>query len=211
MRKTFVLGAGLLVMAAALTVAAQEPKPKSGHETMTKGGGGSADAAKIAKAMSAAPPAIAKGATIMEVTADGQMKQLRAGKNGWMCMTDADGTPMCLDKEWQSWADGWVNKKDPQVKNIGLAYMLKGDTGASNTDPYAKKPTPDNQWVVSGPHVMVILPDPAQLDALPTDPQSGGPWVMWKGTKYAHIMMPTAPMPKQTAGKGAAAKPLEKK
>jgi hypothetical protein len=126
-------------------------------------------------------------------------------------MTDADGTPMCLDKEWQSWADGWVNKKDPQVKNIGLAYMLKGDTGASNTDPYAKKPTPDNQWVVSGPHVMVILPDPAQLDALPTDPQSGGPWVMWKGTKYAHIMMPTAPMPKQAAGKGAAAKPVEKK
>jgi len=58
---------------------------------------------------------------------------------------------------------------------------------------------------------MVILPDPAQLDALPTDLQSGGPWVMWKGTKYAHIMMPTAPMPKQTAGKGAAATPLEKK
>jgi hypothetical protein len=63
MRKTFVVGAGLLVMAAALTVAAQESKPKSGHETMTKGSGGSADAAKIAKAMSAAPPAIAKGAT----------------------------------------------------------------------------------------------------------------------------------------------------
>jgi hypothetical protein len=147
----------------------------------------------------------------MDVTADGKMKQLRAGTNGWMCMSEANGTPMCLDKEWQGWADGWINKKDPQVKNIGLAYMLKGDKGASNTDPYADKKTPDNQWVVSGPHVMVIMPDPAQLDALPTDPQNGGPWVMWKGTKYAHIMMPTAPMPKPTAVKNSAAKPSDKK
>jgi hypothetical protein len=215
MRKTIAVVAGLLIMAG-WTVAAQEkakpeePKAKSGHETMAKGGG-SLDAAKIARAMSAAPPTISKNATIMAVGADGQMKQLRAGTNGWMCMTDADGIPMCLDKEWQSWADGWINKKDPQVNSIGLAYMLKGDTGASNTDPYAKKSTPDNQWVVSGPHVMVILPDPAQLDALPTDPQNGGPWVMWKGTKYAHIMMPTAPMPKQAAAKDSAAKPAEKK
>jgi hypothetical protein len=149
MRKTIAVVIGLLIMAGG-TVAAQEkakpeePKAKSGHETMAKGGGGSSDAATIAKAMSAAPPPISKSATIMAVGADGQMKQLRAGTNGWMCMTDADGIPMCLDKEWQSWADGWVNKKDPQVKSIGLAYMLKGDTGASNTDPYAKKATPDN-------------------------------------------------------------------
>ena len=199
MRKTIAVVAGLLIMAG-WTVAAQEKaKP------------GTSDAAKVARAMSAAPPSISKNATIMEMTADGQMKQLRAGTNGWMCMTEADGTPMCLDKEWQSWADGWINKKDPQVKNIGLAYMLKGDKGASNTDPYASGPAPDNQWVVSGPHVMFIVPDPAQLDALPTDPQNGGPWVMWKGTKYAHIMMPTATMPKQPAAKGSAAKPAEKK
>jgi hypothetical protein len=28
------------------------------------------------------------------------------------------------------------------------------------------------------------------LASLPTDPNNGGPWVMWKGTKYAHIMVP---------------------
>ena len=134
-----------------------------------------------------------------------------AGTNGWMCLVEADGTPMCLDKEWQAWADGWMNKKDPQVKSIGLAYMLKGDKGASNSDPYAEKATPDNQWVVSGPHVMVVLPDPSQLDALPTDPWNGGPWVMWKGTKYAHIMMPTVPTPKPAAAKSPADKPADKK
>jgi len=218
MRKAMAIATGFLIMAG-FTVAAQEkaktdkeaPKAKSGHEMMAKKGERSSDAAQITRAMSAAPLSISKNATIMEMTADGQMKQLRAGSNGWMCLVEADGTPMCLDKEWQAWADGWINKKDPQVKNIGLAYMLKGDTGASNTDPYAKKATPDNQWVVSGPHVMVILPDPSQLDALPTDPWNGGPWVMWKGTKYAHIMMPTVPTPKPAAAKGSADKPSDKK
>jgi hypothetical protein len=208
MRKALAIATGLLIIIATLTVAAQEKakpdesKAKSGHETMTKGGT-SPDAAKIARAMSAAPPSISKNATIMEMTSDGKMKQLRDGTNGWMCLVEADGTPMCLDKEWQAWADGWMNKKEPQVKSIGLAYMLKGDKGASNTDPYADKATADNHWVVSGPHVMVVLPDTSQLDSLPTDPWNGGPWVMWKGTKYAHIMMPTVPMPKPAAAKAS--------
>src|SRR5262249_20593587 len=156
-------------------------------DTMAKTGGGGSEAGKIGRAMSAAPLSVSKNATIMEMTADGDMKQLRAGTNSWICMIAVDGTPMCLDEEWQAWADSWMNKKKPHVKNIGLAYMLKGDKGASNIDPYAKKAMPDNQWVVSGPHVEIIVTDPSQLDALSTDPQNGGPWVMWKGTKYAHI------------------------
>jgi hypothetical protein len=215
MRKAIAMTMGLLIMAG-LTAAAQEkpkeePKAKSGHETATKSGSGSADTTKISRAMSAGPSSVSANATIMEMSADGKMKQLRAGTNGWLCVVEEDGTPMCLDKEWQTWADGWMNKKDPQVKNIGLAYMLKGDKGASNTDPYAKKATADNAWVVSGPHVMVVLPDPAQLDALPTDPWNGGPWVMWKGTKYAHIMVPTVPTPKPATAKSSAGKPAVKK
>src|SRR5258708_38838392 len=92
-----------------------------------------------------------------------------------------------------------MSKKDPQIKGIGLAYMLRGDKGASNTDPYATAAVPGNDWVVSGSHVMVLTPDAAQLDALPTDWHSGGPWVMWKGTKYAHIMVPTGSMSKPAA------------
>ena len=218
MRKAIALATGVLIMVA-FTVGAQEkaktekeePKMKSGHEMMMKKGGGGGAAAKIVRAMSAAPASVARNATIMSMDADGKMTQLRAGTNGWMCLVEADGTPMCLDKEWQAWADGWINKKDPQVKSIGLAYMLKGDAGASNTDPYAKKAASDNQWVVSGPHVMVILPDPSQLDTLPTDPWNGGPWVMWKGTKYAHIMLPTVPTPKPAVAKSAAEKPADKK
>jgi hypothetical protein len=212
MRKTMALVTGLLIMVS-WTVAAQETKGKAGHDKMEKSAGGGGDAGKISRAMSAAPPEISRNATIMEVGKDGKMKELRAGTNGWMCMTEPSGAPMCLDKEWQGWADAWMNKKDPSIKNVGVAYMLKGDKGASNTDPYAEKATADNAWVVSGPHVMVITPDAKQLDVLPTDPHNGGPWVMWKGTKYAHIMVPTASMPKptKTAAKPADKKPADKK
>ena len=192
MRNAVAATTALLVLATC-TAVAQE----------TKRGGRESDAAKIARAMSAAPVEISRHATIIDIGSDGQMKELRAGTNGWMCMTD-NGVPMCLDKEWQSWAEAWTNKTDPQTKTVGVAYMLKGDKGASNTDPFAEKATADNQWIVSGPHVMVLTPDAAMLDALPTDPNTGGPWVMWKGTKYAHIMVPTAAMPKPSSAKSPA-------
>ena len=39
---------------------------------------------------------------------------------------------------------------------VGVMYMLEGGTDASNTDPYATKPTADNDWVKTGPHVMIV-------------------------------------------------------
>ena len=160
------------------------------------------DAQKIANAKSAAPAAIAKNATIMDWpdTPEGKARQLRAGTNGWVCFPNSPGSfggaslndPMCFDKQWQAWGDAWMSKTAPNVTGSGLAYMLAGDRGASNTDPFATGPTADNQWVVSPAHVMVIYKDLTMLDAFPTDPMNGGPWVMWKGTPYAHLMVPVA-------------------
>ena len=151
----------------------------------------------IALALSAAPADIAAQATVMEPGEAGQMKELRAGTNGWVCMAHPE--VMCLDKQWQEWADAWMNKRPPTITSVGVGYMLQGDrVGGSNTDPFATEPTADNQWVVSPPHVMVLTPDPRQLESLPTDPKNGGPWVMWKGTPYAHIMVPTEPMANAT-------------
>ena len=103
---------------------------------------------------------------------------------------------MCLDKAWEAWGAAWMNKKPFKAEAVGIAYMLAGDTGASNIDPYATQKTADNQWVVEGPH-LILVPDTTQLNALPTDPHNGGPYVMWKGTPYAHIMVPVAERPKQ--------------
>lgn len=199
MRKTIASVTGCLLMAG-LAIAAQQPskpadsaKTQAGHDATAHGGKRMSAEAKIRLAVSAGPSDISRNAAVVEPAAGGQMKQLRAGTNGWVCMAEPEA--MCLDKEWQGWADAWMNKKDPKIKGVGIGYMLKGDKGASNTDPYATGPMPNNQWVVSPAHIMVLTPNTSQLDALPTDPHNGGPWVMWKGTKYAHIMVPTMPMP----------------
>ena len=152
--------------------------------------------------MSAAPAEISKHATIMDWPAKdgGQPRQLRAGTNGWVCFPStpakfgaaSGGDPMCLDKQWQAWAEAWMSKGQPKVTGAGVAYMLKGDRGASNTDPFATGPTASNDWVVAPPHIMMLYQDLKMLDAFPTDPKSGGPWVMWKGTPYAHLMVPVS-------------------
>jgi hypothetical protein len=96
-------------------------------------------------------------------------KVLKQGTGSYVCMpTEADELakglrePMCLDKVWVAWADAWMNKKPFKATGTGIAYMLAGDAGASNIDPYATAATPDNQWVVEGPHIMVIVADLAQ-------------------------------------------------
>jgi hypothetical protein len=157
---------------------------------------------KIRNAMSAAPDSVSSAATILDwpATEGGKFIQLRAGKNGWVCYpatpaaTGAVGEdPMCLDAEFQKWAGAWMTKKTPKLSGVGVAYMLKGDRGASVTDPFATSAaTAKNaqDWVVAGPHIMVTTPNTASLNALPGVPTGGTPWVMWKGTPYAHIMVP---------------------
>ena len=144
----------------------------------------------VKEALSAAPAKISEGASVMNW--DGKM--LKEGDNGWVCMPTAphlDGTaPMCNDAVWMEWADAYLNKKDYAGGKFGMSYMLAGDEGASNIDPYAEGPTDDNQWIKEGPHVMILVADRSQLDGMSTDPWNGGPYVMWKGTPYAHIMVP---------------------
>jgi hypothetical protein len=158
------------------------------------------DAAKLHLAMTAAPADITKGATIVDVDDKGAMRQLRAGTNGWTCTvmpTAKAGTAeaMCADKTWTGWGEAYMAKKTPpKAATVGVAYMLHGDHGTSNTDPFATAPTATNQWVVSPSHVMLLVPDMKLLDAMPTDPRNGGPWVMWKGSPYAHVMVPLATM-----------------
>jgi hypothetical protein len=194
MRRELLLAAALV--AGGVAVAAQQagaPKPAAAKK------GPMSDAAKVQMAVSAAPADIAKGAAVMDMDEKGAMKQLRAGSNGWTCMLIPAGDEpeaMCMDKAWSGWADAYMTKKTPPTpKTLGVAYMLRGDHGASNTDPFATKPTASNQWVVSPSHVMLLVPDAKMLDTMPTDPHSGGPWVMWKGTPYAHIMVPMAAVP----------------
>jgi hypothetical protein len=96
---------------------------------------------------------------------------------------------MCMDSEWMTWAEAWQNKTEYTPGSLGISYMLAGDGGASNIDPYAEGPTDDNEWIIEGAHLMILAPA-ALLEGYSTDPQNGGPYVMWKGTPYAHLMVP---------------------
>lgn len=163
-----------------------------------------AAADRIADAMSAAPAGIAQHATIVDrpATPGGVPDTLRAGSNGWTCTPSSDAAryagrpnPSCVDEHARAWFAARAARQTPRLEAVGLNYRLKGDDGASNVDPFASGPTADNEWVVTGPHVIIFVPDVADLDGLPSDPGSGGPYVMWRGTPYAHIMMPVAASP----------------
>lgn len=140
----------------------------------------------IAYAESAGIPEIATEATILD--AEGNV--LREGTNEWTCMAMPQA-PMCVDPQWMALMSALMSGDEAfEATEVGLSYMLQGDAGASNTDPFATGSTPDNEWVVTGPHLMLISPDPSALTGIPTDPSGGGPYVMWGGTPFAHVMIP---------------------
>lgn len=147
------------------------------------------DAELLADALSAAWPGMAEEATVV----DWEGNVLQEGSNGYTCLPSppmlTGNAPMCMDSEWMKWADAWQNKKDYSAESLGISYMLAGDEGASNIDPYADGPTKDNEWIEEGAHLMILAPS-SMLESFPTDPKNGGPYVMWKGTPYAHLMVP---------------------
>ena len=194
------LCAGLAAGAALFATAACN-KDQAGNDAATGGNAAlaesnpTASSDPVASAESAAPAAIAHDAAIATIDATGAMKTIREGKNGWTCMADSPATPgpdpMCMDTNAAKWAAAWIGKKTPPAGTVGVMYMLEGGTDASNTDPYATKPTADNDWVKTGPHIMIVGSKEV-LAGYPSGakPDTSAPYVMWAGTPYAHLMVP---------------------
>ncbi len=155
-------------------------------------------AAKIENAMSAAPATISANATIndYEFDDDGAFVVLREGSNGWYCFPDIVATPgndpICQDQAWQDWTYAFFAGEEPNVTVPGLAYMLQGGSDASNSDPLATEPSEGEEWVNAPAHVMLLMPGELDQTVFSTDHDSGGPYIMWAGTPYEHIMMPVA-------------------
>jgi hypothetical protein len=154
------------------------------------------DAQLIATAESAAPPNVGRHATIVVMEEGGKMRTVRKGTNNFTCMPDNPATPgpdpMCMDPAAMEWAHAYLSHQTPPAGKVGFMYMLAGGSDASNTDPYAEKPTAANHWISTGPHVMVVGADAAFYDAYPKspDPDTSVPYVMWAGTPYQHLMAP---------------------
>lgn len=148
--------------------------------------------AKIAHARSAAPAAISAEATVV---VDGEV--VAEGSNGWTCLPDTmpgDGAPMCNDAVWMELL-GAVGAQEPfETDRIGVSYMLQGEpegSGVSNSTPYHPDHANAEDYVETGPHLMIVVPK-GMLEGISDDPSAGGPYVMWKDTPYAHLMVPLA-------------------
>ena len=177
----------------AVAAAAHAHKPAATTESAA-----SSDADYIANMMTAAPEVSVKGATIVTMSKDGKMVPIQKGTNEFTCMlvngTPKSGHSMCADKNAMEWVKAMSAHKAPPDK-VGFMYGLNGDGGTSNTDPYATKATPDNHWMNTGAHVIVLGPASKTFgytrapDADPTKPR-----MMWVGTPYEHAMIPMVPV-----------------
>jgi hypothetical protein len=178
------LGAGLTFAILATAAVAQQPNMPAMSDEET-----------IKSAMTAAPEAVARDATVIAIGADGKMRVLRQGQNGFTCLADnpisPGPDPMCGDANAMAWAEAWIGKKEPPAGKVGFMYMLAGGSDASNTDPYATGPAPGNHWIETGPHVMVVGAK-GMMEGYPraADPDTQAPYVMWPGTPYEHLMIP---------------------
>ncbi len=144
----------------------------------------------IAKVKTAAPEQIVSRASIIMMQGD-KPRQLQAGRNGFTCLIGRDGTPQCLDQNGMEWLKAVGAHAAPPNK-IGFIYMLAGDTGATNHDPYQRET--HAHWVQTGPHVMIVGPGVREMMGYPrsldvADPSQ--PYVMFPGTPYEHLMLPT--------------------
>lgn len=149
------------------------------------------DSEYMKQALSAAPEAVAKSAAVVRFEENGNMRTLRAGDNGFTCIIMGTDK-MCNDKNSMEFISAVLTHAAPPDK-IGISYMLAGDEGASNTDPYAMGKTADNHWVVTGPHIMVFGPPSKALGYTEAkDPDPKKPYMMWAGTPYEHAMIPVA-------------------
>ncbi len=159
---------------------------------------------KIWALSTAAPSFIAAKCTVID--SDGKTV-LREGTNGWTAMAGNprgmsdpengwkdphEAMPMVMDAQAMKWAIAYMSGTKPELDHDGWMYMLHGDMGEDNTKQLVlkKEDAADGHWIESGAHLMLMPKDPASLKGQTTDFNSGGPYIMFEGTGYDHLMIP---------------------
>ena len=150
---------------------------------------------------SAAPTFIGDNASVIGSSGD----VLRKGTNGWTCQS---GNPrpipkngwenahqamaVCHDDEGMKWMMAYMSGTKPIMNRDSYMWILNADMGEDNTTPgvFNKRDSTPGEWIESGPHLMLMPKDPANLENFSTDFSTGAPYVMFAGTDYAHLMIP---------------------
>ena len=84
----------------------------------------------IKSAMAAAPPAVAKNATIVTVNEKGELRTLRKGGNNFTCIADDPSTPgpdpMCMDANGMEWWQAISRPQGPAGRQARLHLHAAG-------------------------------------------------------------------------------------
>jgi hypothetical protein len=174
---------------AAAPVSSSTPTPVSGQVRPPE-----TDAEKVVNAMAAAPEAVSNDATVIDFDANMKPRTLKSGTNGWTCVPDYPKSPgvdpMCLDAHGMEWLQAYAEKRTPPADKLGFAYMLLGGSDATNHDPYAAGPAAGQNWIDTGPHVMILNIGNRFAGYPTTHDNTKVPYIMWPNTPYAHLMIP---------------------
>ena len=114
-----VLGFGLVLQS--------NPADAQHHASKQKAQAPKSDAQLIASAVSAAPAAVTKDATIVAVGSDGKLRTLRQGQGAFTCVPDDPNTPgndpMCLDRSGLEWFKALLAHEKPPEGKIWLSLI----------------------------------------------------------------------------------------
>ncbi|MBI1823592.1 MAG: hypothetical protein HY200_07070 [Nitrospirae bacterium] len=145
-------------------------------------------------ALSAAPAAIAKDATVMVPGEDGKMTEGKKGNNGFTCFPDVDGQdvpdPICADQAASQWINDLMSGAPKPTNTVpGISYMAKGGWHFEKGGKILMKPEEGAKRVSEPPHWMVFWPVDSKASGIPALPGKFGSYVMFEGTPYAHLMI----------------------
>ncbi len=151
---------------------------------------------QIAEAVLAAPEALRNGAAVIVRDANGTPSVVREGTNGLVCEPDGPGPGFaveCYHKSFQGVAD-WIHQRiaagarsfedmfvdgGPRTE-VSPGAMQYGLVGPTRQDAVQK--------------VSIHLPYATSgSTGLSIEERSDGPWLMWSGTRAAHIMFGERP------------------
>lgn len=154
---------------------------------------------QIRVALSAAPPEIAKEATVKVYDADGKLIEAKKGTNGFVCYPDISNLshpdPICNNPAAEQWFNDLLSGKEkPTNSTPGISYMAAGGWHFEKEGKIVMADGPGVKKVSEPPHWMVFWPFDSKMTGLPSHVNSLGTYIMFEGTPYAHLMVYQHPM-----------------
>ena len=125
---------------------------------------------------------------------------LRKGSNAFTCMPDNPATPgpdpMCMDQNALEWATAWIEHSRIHRKARSGSCICWRAALMPQHRPVCQKPDANNNWVETGPHVMLVGAK-GMIEGYPraAKPDTSQPYVMWPDTPYEHLMIPVQAVP----------------